>query len=238
MQSSRVSPSVKWVVVSDFDGTFTLEDIGNALCERFIPEKFQDLHGKYKSGVFSLREYQKLIWTGFPLSENKMFEVAQSVSGLRPGLEKFLEICLSQTIPVYIASCGIKTYIEGALAKHIQPVSRKAILGVESHKGLFSASEMTEIEFRDPESKVGPRIPFNKGLFCDDIRKVWSEKFPDFRVKLVGIGNGTSDREFLGKVDVLFATEALATFCQKQNYPFTYFEDFNQIAHSAPFVET
>lgn len=227
-------PHSPWVVVTDFDGTLTMEDVGNALCQTVIPEKFEKLHKQYKSGIFSLREYQKQIWSDFPVSKVQMKQLSARMGKLRPGVVNFFKACLDNEIPVFIASCGVKTYIEAVLEAHLPRHLHKVIAGIESHKAEFSGNRIEDFQFRDPESKVGPKIPFNKGLFCDEIRV----KFTDPKLgptQLVGLGNGTSDREFLGKVDKLFATEALAEFCRKQHHPFLGFDDFFDVLKHSPF---
>lgn len=208
--------------VLDFDGTVTQKDVGNEICEAIDPQKYFSLQTAYRQNKLSLRDYQKQMWEDLPLSQNQMRELAMKNSALRSGVEDFLGFCAKSSYPVFIASCGIRDYIEPVLQKEIPIQLREIIQQVSCHEAEFHGERLTRLVFRDTE-EVSSFWPFDKGRWCRELKN----SFPDSIC--VGVGNGSSDRNFVGAVDQLFATDALAKYCQKEGVEYFHFETFHEI---------
>jgi 2-hydroxy-3-keto-5-methylthiopentenyl-1-phosphate phosphatase len=217
-----------WVVASDFDGTLTKLDVGNEIHKSVKPQDFIDLQAAYRRGDISLKELQRQMWQDFPLSESEFRKRALSFAELREGVNEYLELCLDHSIPVYVASCGIEQYIAPVLDTLLSPKARKAILGLKCNRAVFDSQKLAE--FIPPDSDAESPYPLDKGAWIQQIR---SQKHPGSKV--LGIGNGSSDRSFIGQVDLLAATEALAKWCDNQNIPYQPFEDFHELIQKRPF---
>jgi 2,3-diketo-5-methylthio-1-phosphopentane phosphatase len=213
------------VIVSDFDGTITHQDIGNELCRRFIPEKFKQLHRQYKEKQLSLRDYQNAVWGGFPLSAKEFTSASRDFAKFRDGCEAFLEFCSDNQVDVYVASCGIDAYIEPALAC-LSDKAQKCLRGIRCNKALFSHNTLHSLSM---PSETGP-FSLDKGAWCAELRAQSAEP-----LHILGVGNGTSDQSMVGYTDSLAATESLATYLSEKKIPYLAFETWNEIR---PWVES
>lgn len=211
-----------WIVVADFDGTITQKDVGNELCLEFIPDLFKSSHLDYRAGKISLRQLQKILWSNFPCSEKSFRAVARNKGNLRKGFVEFLSRCQDSQIPFYIASAGLLPYIQEVLKTHLDPKLLNAILEIRSNLVEFGEDKVTRFYQPEDETQDSP-YPIDKGSWAQKLK----QRHPG--TKILGIGNGTSDRTFAGKVDTLLATESLAKWCETNKVPFTYFEDFEDI---------
>jgi HAD superfamily phosphoserine phosphatase-like hydrolase len=214
----------RWVVVTDFDGTLTVDDVGNAICAEVLGQRFHELLRRYRSGELDLRALQRLVWERLPLPEGLLRAKAAAVAVLRPGVQGFLERCARSGAPVFVASCGVRAYIEAVLDARLSPAARAAIRGIRCNEALFDAQGLRELLPPDPVV-AGCPYPVDKGATCDELRR----RFPGRSV--LGIGNGTADRSFVGHVDLLAATDALADHCRRQGHRFLYFESFTDLLH-------
>jgi 2-hydroxy-3-keto-5-methylthiopentenyl-1-phosphate phosphatase len=211
------------VVVSDFDGTISRKDVGNEICLQIDSEKYKDLQALYRQKKITLRDYQKQMWEGLALTQNRMKSLAVQFSELRPGFLDFLRHCSNRKVSVYIASCGLRDYIEPVLEKEISKELRQCIHEISCHDATYADNRLRRLEFRDSES-LSPIWPFDKGRWCRELKKVHGPE-----CLIIGIGNGTSDQNFVGSVDLIFATDALSEYCKSQNVPFVYFDNFFEI---------
>lgn len=220
--------STPWVVATDFDGTITRLDVGNEIHKSLKPEDFVALQAAYRRGEMGLKELQRRMWVDFAMGETEFRQLARKFGELREGANEFLEFCADSEIPVYVASCGIRTYIETVLDALLSPKARAAIKGLQCNNAVFSDTKLSQ--FIPPPSSPDSPYPLDKGAWIQEIRR---EKHPNSKV--LGIGNGTSDRSFAGQVDTLAATEALARWCETQKVPFIAFESFDEILRVGPF---
>jgi len=208
-------------ILTDFDGTLTKADIGNELCLEAAPELYRNLEKKLKSEEISLLEYQEKMWSHFPMSESHFRNRARHHAELRDGVNEFLEHCLNIKIPVYVASCGLRPYIEEVLNFKLSPNASKAILETRCNEAHFGPTSITS--FIAPKNVNHSPWPLDKGAWAQELKQTKSYDF------VIGIGNGTSDRSFCGAVDALFATDGLARYCDKTSYNYSRFDNFFEI---------
>jgi len=218
------APNAKsgWVVATDFDGTITQLDVGNEIHKSLKPQDFVALQAAYRRGELGLKELQKNMWQDFAMDEASFRKLAHDFGTLRDGANEFLEHCHDSAIPVYVASCGIRTYIETVLDALLSPKARASIKGIQCNNAVFSGNMLSE--FIPPPSSPDSPYPLDKGAWIQEIRR---DRHP--HAKILGIGNGTSDRSFAAQVDVLAATDALARWCETQKVKHVPFESFREL---------
>lgn len=214
-----------WIVVTDFDGTLTEKDIGNELCKLFRPQEYKDLSASYQRGDLNLRDFQQKMWSGFPTSKDIFAEASLRVASLRPGVNEFLELCAHKQIPVYIASCGMDAYIEPVIERFFSKFAQASIKGISCNKTHFTESELLSITA--PNKILSEPEPLHKGRWAQELAQ-------KHRSKVMAMGNGGSDRTFMGHVDLLFATEKLPKICEAAQQPYTEFEHFFDILRKWP----
>lgn len=214
-----------WIVVTDFDGTLTEKDIGNEICQFFRPQEYKTLSGMYGRNELNLRNFQQQMWSNFPATREKFIEASLRVASLRPGVNEFLEICAHKNIPVYIASCGIDTYIESVIERFFSKFAQAAIKGISCNKSSFGDTSLQTITA--PNADLTQPEPLHKGKWAQELAQ-------KHRSKVMAMGNGGSDRTFLGHVDLLFATEKLVKISETAGHPYLPFENFFDILRQWP----
>lgn len=214
-----------WIVVTDFDGTLTEKDVGNELCKLFRPQEYKDLSSAYQRGELNLRDFQQKMWNNFPAGKDVFAEAALRVASLRPGVNEFLELCAHKNVPVYIASCGLDAYIEPVIERFFSKFAQASIKEISCNKTQFTENELLSI--LAPNLDLTQPEPLHKGRWAQELAAT-------HRSKVMAIGNGGSDRTFIGHVDKLFATEKLPKICEAANQPFTEFEHFFDILKKWP----
>ena len=212
------SEGCPWIVVTDFDGTITRRDVGNDLCAMFANEKFLKLQSEYRAGTINLKDYQNMMWTGFPCSEMVFRQEAVRLGELRPGVNEFLEKCAAKKIPVYIASCGIRPYIEEVISSHVSEWARLAISGIMCNDGVFDTKQLLRLTM--PSNDPTGKTPLHKGLYAETLSKKHGA------AKVLAIGNGSSDKSFVGHVDQICACDKFIDYCKSKEVKCTEFEDF------------
>lgn len=217
-----MKPALPFAVALDFDGTITMTDVGNALCEEFIPEHFTKHHSRYSAGELSLRALQQIMWDGFPLSEKSFREATRRLNKLRPGVNEFLEKCAERGVPVFVVSCGIRPYIDETLQQHLSPRAREAIKGVVCNDARFEGDKLLKILPPNPDES--DPLPLHKGAW---VRAQRDKLYPGY--KLLAVGDGSSDFSFAGHVDWIAATRKLAAYCDKHKHPYLPFNDFFEL---------
>lgn len=117
------------LILCDFDGTITLEDVTNCIWDHYHgPEWREWLLPDYRAGKTTTLQVMS---AGFkpiraPLSE--MMEIAQHHKTLRTGFEAFATECRKRGWPLYVVSCGLDVYIREFLPPGIPIISYEAEL--------------------------------------------------------------------------------------------------------------
>lgn len=216
----------EFFVVVDFDGTITQKDIGNELCLEVIPELFKKTIRDYRAGLISLKDMQQLFWGTFPMPESEFVKRSMNYGDLRTGANEFFEYCADSQIKTYVASCGLRPYIEPVLKHYLSPKALSAIADIKCNEVVFGPKGIEKIIPPDPD-ELSP-YPLHKGMWCQNLKN----QYPNSKV--LAVGNGSSDRSFVGFVDSLCATESLADYCKTKEAPYMYFDSFFDILEKHP----
>jgi len=216
------------IIVSDFDGTITTKDIGNELCLEHIPELFKALFSKYSSGELNLIEFQKQVWSQFPMSKDAFYESIDSHCSIRSGYFDFLDLLNENKIRYTIASCGLDFYINYVWTKYIStknPIELKECISNIAHFNSDNILSSLSAPTYESHPKDSSR-PLHKGLWAKEMAAKHN------KTKIIALGNGGSDKTFINHVDHIYATEKLDTTLKQSvdnNQSFTSFEDYTDI---------
>jgi 2,3-diketo-5-methylthio-1-phosphopentane phosphatase len=117
--SARVhAPSTRHpAVFCDFDGTFSLSDVGASLAKKFLPERRSDLQRRYERGELGAWDYQVELFEGFAFSSADLDDFLANIE-LDPGASSLVEWCEDQGIPFRILSDGFDYNLERLQAIH------------------------------------------------------------------------------------------------------------------------
>jgi alpha-galactosidase len=101
----RLRRSVSLAVFCDFDGTFSVQDVGRTLAVRHAGERRPALWRRYESGEITAWEYNLEILDGLPLGRAEVEEFLRSVD-LDPGARDLVAWCERHRVPFRVLSDG------------------------------------------------------------------------------------------------------------------------------------
>jgi 2-hydroxy-3-keto-5-methylthiopentenyl-1-phosphate phosphatase len=117
------------LVLCDFDGTITTEDVTNVLWDRYGIPKWRDvLLPPYRAGEATTLELMDRGWRVIDKSEGELLAVARETIGLRAGFVEFVEECDSRGWSFHVVSCGLDWYLDGFLPPGVAATSYTAVL--------------------------------------------------------------------------------------------------------------
>ncbi|MFW6429112.1 MAG: HAD-IB family phosphatase [Desulfosalsimonas sp.] len=196
-------------VFCDFDGTITARESLQAVFERFVPDKWEDMKHKLVSGSVTLRTGVREMIESIP---SKSYGEVLSFVGripLRPGFEEFLDYLDCRGIPFVIVSGGVRGMVEAGLGPLIKRAYR-----------VFAA----DVYDTGPYLKVHSQFEGGSEL----VAKVEVMRLFDADPRIV-IGDGMTDYNMAGNADLIFARGSLARYLEKSGIDIIRWEDFNDI---------
>ncbi len=207
-----LSPKIK--IFSDFDGTISLLDVGDAFFEHFAgPEIREDIR-RYEGRLIGAKE---LFRRGAARIRNISLEAVESFCAgfdLDPAFRPFLDWCASKRIDLVIVSDGMDVYVKPLLAR----------AGIDVP---FFCNEMRIL----PNGRAEVSFPWDNAESADCAnckRNILLTRSGDEDI-IVLVGDGYSDRCPARYADLVFAKGSLETWCQRENISFTMFRDFDDV---------
>jgi 2-hydroxy-3-keto-5-methylthiopentenyl-1-phosphate phosphatase len=209
---SRSSPTIR--IFTDFDGTITHEDVGEALLRRFSTEARIDevLEAWSRGRVNALETYRRL-YAGVPRLTAEMLDRFLADVEIDPSFARFTTWCAERGYPLVIVSDGFDAYVERLLAR----AGVRAEMRVNRMRLGNGAPEL-EFPYADPRCpQLGNCKSNHVALLARD------------EDLIVYIGDGSSDFEAASYADLVFARGALETWCQEHNITFRRFYSFTTV---------
>jgi len=206
------------LVLVDFDGTITQNDVGALLFDTFSKKESQKMVSRWLKGEISSRECLVRLCeiTKISKSELKKFALSQKIDG---RFRVFADLCKKERLKLVILSDGLDFYI-------------KLILGRFGLEKLPFYSNILRFE----DKKLKPEFPyFDRGCGnCGNCKRYHLKNLRGTKQKVVYIGDGLSDKCAVREADFVLAKNDLQKYCVKEDinhYPFRNFGDVIQIFH-------
>lgn len=106
VQNKTVIPSDRPLAIfCDFDGTFSVQDVGSTLAKERLPEKRARLWDRFAQGEFTAWSYVMALFDGLVISEKELDRFLETID-LDPGAREMLAWCEAQGVPFRILSDG------------------------------------------------------------------------------------------------------------------------------------
>ena len=215
----RFSPARGLTIFCDFDGTFSVSDVGSSIAQRWLHEKRVALGKRYQSGEIDAWTYAEMLFNGFSFGVEELENFLKTID-LDPGAHALLEWCASRSVPFKILSDGFDFNLE-------------ALQRIHDVRFDFVANQL-RIQKGIWRIRPGGRNPD-----CDCGTGVCKRAIVEARRKeaplecIVHIGNGrVSDRCGAEAADVAFAKETLAEELATRGVPFRPFETLLDVVES------
>jgi 2-hydroxy-3-keto-5-methylthiopentenyl-1-phosphate phosphatase len=202
------------VVVVDFDGTVTEEDLLDTIARRFgDPDVYRAVEGALGGGRMPLRE---VITREFEPVRAPVEDVVRWVLAnvrIRPGFRELVRLADERGWRIVVVSSGFHELIE--------PVLEREGVDVEVHANRVEAR-------RD-----GWRVVWRYGDSCDACSESCKRSIVEALAgegEIIYVGDGYSDRCAAERADRVFARHGLARYLRERGVAFEPFDDFFQIA--------
>jgi 2-hydroxy-3-keto-5-methylthiopentenyl-1-phosphate phosphatase len=215
-ENSKIPDDRPLAVFCDFDGTFSMQDVGSTLAQKLLPEKRKQLWKRFEQGEFTAWTYAMALLDGLKLPEKDLDRFLETID-LDPGARALLDWCTDTHIPFRILSDGFDWNLE-----RLQAMNHIRFDYQANH--LEYAGEFWKLRAGRPNDACGcgtgsckrGLIAFyreeNPGAFC------------------VHIGNGrVSDLCGALEADLAFAKDTLAPALEEAGHPFVRFDTLHDV---------
>ncbi|MCK9409181.1 MAG: MtnX-like HAD-IB family phosphatase [Bacteriovoracaceae bacterium] len=205
-----------YTVFSDFDGTIAVNDIGDAMFQKFgdhdiCSKSFHD----YRNGTIDARDCWRRGFSTMPTVTKEAFTDFAMQQPADQYFRVFVEFCERHQIPVTVLSDGYDAYIDPVLKRELLERLTRFTNKIQFHR----------------DGTVEPQFPYTDAECsrCANCKRnhVLTRSGDD--QVIVYIGDGISDRCPVQYADVVFAKDSLVTYCETQNITFHRFENFSDI---------
>lgn len=204
----------KFQIFTDFDGTITIDDVGDKVFEKYSDSTWRDALQDWYDGKIGSKEYYVRCCKIMKMSEQELnyFCENQKIDSFFKNFESYCQI---KNYPLTVLSDGMDNYIKRILFNHgLQH------LDVFANRFLFLN-----------DNEVKPQFPYyEKGcLKCANCKGAHIKEHRKNDEIVVYIGDGLSDLCALAESEVIFAKDDLKWYCQKNKIKHYEFNNFNDI---------
>lgn len=204
------------VVFCDFDGTFSVQDVGSTLAQELLPSKRKRLWKRFEQGEFTAWSYAMALLDGLSLPEKDLDSFLETID-LDPGARAMLDWCSAEEVPFRILSDGFDWNLERLQAmNHIRFEYHANHLEYEGDSWRLAAGR--------PDQSCGCGTgSCKRGLIAS-----YREEYPD--AFCVHIGNGrVSDLCGALEADLAFAKDTLAPALDELNHAYMRFDTLHDV---------
>jgi len=204
----------------DFDGTVARADVGNTFFRMFGGERCMELVRAYRAGEISAEECFRRETETIGSADPAALDAFVRAQEIPPGFPELVQFCRTHAIRCSIVSDGLDFYIHGVLA-------RMDLEGLP----VFSN---TVVWHPDGDGRVKGSINFpHANAECDGCgccKRNGVLNGSGEEDVIVYVGDGYSDRCPVEYADIVFARDALQTYCQQNNISYYLFDSFVDVA--------
>ncbi len=203
-----------WIILCDFDGTISVEDVTDSLLERHAHPDWMILEERWKSGKIGSHDCMA-DQIGLLDADRRQLDALFASMRIDRMFPAFVEAALTARIPIRIVSDGLDMAIESILARHQLehlPISANRIEADGARRWKLS------FPYANDACKVASGM-----CKCAQVAQARTQKR-----KVLLIGDGASDFCAAGAVDMVFAKHRLIEHCRAHGLPYipiTGFED-------------
>ncbi len=203
-------------IFCDFDGTFSVQDVGSSLAQERLGERRKRLWKRFEAGEFTPWTYAVALFDGFVLSEKELDAFLQTID-LDPGARALLDWCEQEQVPFRILSDGFEWNL-----RRLQAMNQICFEYRANH-----------LEFEGDVWRLRPGRP-NEACGCGTgsckrgLIGQYREENPD--AFCIHIGNGrVSDLCGALEADLAFAKDTLAPALDRRSHPYLAFETLHDV---------
>lgn len=210
---------MKPIIVSDFDGTITQEDVTDLVLSQLAHPSWREVEQEWALGLIGSRECLERQVALVDASAKELNALIDSVS-VDPYFANFHDFARRKKIPLYVVSDGFDLII--------RRVMKHSGLNGPLHHGKHLFSSRLKLRGR----RLEPRFPYSGPPCAHNCATCKVEVIRRLRGKgsfVVFIGDGLSDQFAAREADVVFAKRQLLAHCRNNGIPCWPFETFEDL---------
>jgi 2,3-diketo-5-methylthio-1-phosphopentane phosphatase len=192
---------MKIAVLSDFDGTLTLQNALNTLYRKFGSPFCKEIEERWDRGEISTMEEITNCFSTFNTSRREMENALRGIA-LDPAVHQFLRFCHHQSYEFAIVSDGLRWYIDFILSNH--DINEVTIYANEIH--FTPDGYRFSFPWHDSSSPL-------RGVSKLSIVRSYQAR----HYKVVFIGDGLSDTDAIRAADIVYARDELLEYARLQD---------------------
>ena len=205
--------NMKIAVLSDFDGTLTLQNALNTLYRKFGAPFCKEVEELWDRGEISTMEEITTCFSTFNASREDMENTLSGIA-LDPAVHQFLRFCHEQDYEFAIVSDGLRWYIDFILSNH--GIYEVAIYANEIH--FTHNGFQFSFPWHDSSSPL-------RGVSKLSIVRSYQAR----HYKVVFIGDGLSDTDAIQAADIVYARDELLEYARLQDIRTIPFNNLNDL---------
>jgi 2-hydroxy-3-keto-5-methylthiopentenyl-1-phosphate phosphatase len=212
----RVQREFRLAVFCDFDGTFSVQDVGSTLAERYAGPRRPRAWARYERGEVTAWEYNMEILDGLEVPVPALEAFLHTVQ-LDPGARDLLAWCALRGAPFRILSDGFDWNLN-------------RLQGIHAVRFAYAANHLhyERGRWRLRPGRPDPDCGCGTGTCKGSILRAFRVAHP--RARLVHIGNGrVSDTCGALAADLAFAKDSLAVELGRRGAPFEPFATLRDV---------
>ena len=209
-----------YIILSDFDGTISVQDVNNAIFDKFGDEQSEIIEEKLINNLISDREALKKHYSRLKMTKNKFKSFINNNINLDPYFKEFYENIKESDIDFAIVSGGFLEYIKILLEKE----------NINYQNEIFANQLIFDNE------QVKPKFLHNiqncEEIFgpCGNCKYRLLNQSPPNK-SIIYIGDGLTDRCVAGATDFLLVKKdsILKEYCIKNKIEHKEFASFKDV---------
>jgi 2,3-diketo-5-methylthio-1-phosphopentane phosphatase len=202
----------KWALVSDFDGTASLTDVGDAIVQNYAgPGAWHEVDAAIRRGELTTKGAYEVVYNRIRVSASELERFVLTFT-LDPDFPTAVRLFSARGLPAIIVSDGFDFYIDRLLA-------RAGLIWLPRYSNhLEIAGNVPKVSF-----------PHHGALACRRCANCKTYHLKKLRAQgysIVYLGDGHTDRCAAQRADLVFAKGYLAQFFEKKGIPFYPFQRY------------
>jgi 2,3-diketo-5-methylthio-1-phosphopentane phosphatase len=215
-ESNPIPSERPLAIFCDFDGTFSVQDVGSTLGQKLRPELRPVLWKRFEDGELTAWTYAVELLDGLVLPEKELEEFLETID-LDPGARAMLDWCEREGVPFRVLSDGFDWNLE-----RLQTINQVSF-----------AYDANHLEYEADTWRLSPGHP-NPACGCGTgsckrgLIQRYRAEHPD--AFCINIGNGrVSDLCGALEADLAFAKDTLAPALEDLGGNYVAFESLNDV---------
>ncbi|MHB8840211.1 MAG: MtnX-like HAD-IB family phosphatase [Candidatus Aquicultor sp.] len=201
------------VILCDFDGTISKQDVSDAIFTIWLGEKWTEIDREWHDGRISMVELYRKCWELVEADEADISDFVDTVE-IDSFFAEFIEQTRASDVPVYLVSDGFDYFIERVMGRH----------------GLSDLTyHANHLSFVNGKLVLGFNNQHAECIQCANCKKAVMDAQREGAGYVIYIGNGLSDRCAAEHADLVFAKDSLLEYCRNNGIDCIAYEHFGEI---------